>query len=833
MKFTLGWLKDHLETEASIDEIATALSAIGLEVDGIEDPGEALGAFTIARVTEAAKHPDADKLQVLQVEIAPGEPLMEVVCGAPNARAGMLGVFAPIGTYVPGLDVTLVKKPVRGVVSNGMMCSAAELELSDESAGIIEVDEAHAAHVGQPYIEAMGLNDPVFDVALTPNRPDCTGVRGIARDLAAAGLGTLKPAPDVGDDVEGAEPCPIPVQLDFASQDAAKSACPVFAARLVDGVKNGPSPEWLTRRLEAIGLRPINALVDVTNYISYDLGRPLHVYDADKLNGAVSARLGRSGESFVGLDEKTTDVDETMCVIADDNGPLGLGGVMGGLQSGVSEATTRVLIESAWFDPVRTAQTGRKTGLVTDARYRFERGVDPQSVVPGLDLATRMILDICGGQASAKTVAGAVPDPDVNVSFDPALVEKLTGLALPDADIVRILQDLGFTIEAPAGSKSKGKGGKANTQAANGAVLQVAVPSWRPDVSMPADLVEEVLRIAGIDNVPSTPLSGLDRVARATLTPRQKRARRARRTLAARGLIEAITWSFIPRQEAELFAGGKTLMELDNPISVELSTMRPSLLPGLLAAVQRNRNRGFDDLALFELGQAYGGPAAKDQTTVAAGIRSGAAHLAGSGRHWDGATAGNVTAFDAKADVLAVLAALGIDPDKPQITRDAPAWYHPGQSGTLRLGPKVVLAHFGIVNPRTLKALDVDEPLAAFEIFLDHLPTQKTKPTRAKPRLEAGDLMPVRRDFAFVVDQATPAGDVVKAARGADKTMISDVNVFDVFSGGKLAEEGKKSLALQVTLQPADQTLTDKDIEGVADKVIAAVKKATGGEIRG
>lgn len=818
MKFTLGWLKDHLDTDASIDAISTALSAIGLEVDGIDDPAETLGAFTIARVVEAKKHPDADKLQVLQVEVAPGEPLREVVCGAPNARAGMLAVFAPIGTYVPGLDVTLVEKPVRGVVSNGMMCSAAELELADDSEGIIDVDPALEDRVGQRYIDALGLNDPVFEVSLTPNRPDCTGVRGIARDLAAAGLGTFKPARDAGADVEGSAPCPVEIRLDFKDADEAASACPVFAARLIDGVTNGPSPAWLQQRLKAIGLRPINALVDVTNYISYDLGRPLHVYDADKLSGAVRARLGKAGETFTGLDEKDYAIDDTMCVIADDKGPLGFGGVMGGLDSGSTDATTRVLVESAWFDPVRTAQTGRKAGLNTDARYRFERGVDPQSVIPGLDLATRMILDICGGTPSAKTVAGAAPDGTKTIAFDPARVKKLTGLEVPTADISRILTDLGFSVKP-------GEGG----------ALAVTSPSWRPDIEGQADLVEEVLRIARIDNVPSTPLPRGTGVARATLTDAQSIQRRARRVLAGRGLVEAVTWSFIPRGEAEHFAGdGVSLIELDNPISVELSTMRPSLLAGLMQAAQRNRNRGFEDVALFELGQAYRGARPADQFTSAAGVRCGSAKLEGSGRHWDGAAKpAAVSAFDAKADVVAVLAALGIEADKPQVTRDAPAWYHPGQSGTLRLGPKVVLAHFGLANPRTLKALDIDEPVAIFEVFLDALPKPKKKPTRAKPPLVAGDLMPVRRDFAFVVSKDTAAGDLLKAARGASKTLISDVRLFDVFEGGQLASEGKKSLAMEVTLQPVEATLTDKEIEAISNDIVAAVKKATGGEIRG
>jgi len=809
MKFTLSWLKDHLDTDASLDELEAKLSAIGLEVEKIDNPAAKLAAFTIARVVEAKQHPNADRLRVVQVEIAKGQPPVEVVCGAPNARAGMIAVFAPLGTFVPGTGITLEKRPVRGVVSNGMLVSERELQLSDEHEGIIDLPADMAARVGERYVEVMGLADPVFEVKLTPNRPDCTGVRGIARDLAAAGLGKLKPEPRLGD-VEGDFDCPVGIKLEFSKDTA--DACPVFAGRYVRGVKNGPSPAWLQQRLRAVGLRPINALVDVTNFISQDRGRPLHVYDADKLRGAVRARLGKAGEKFTGLDSKEHAVDETMCVIADDSGPLGLGGVIGGETSGSTEATVNVFIESAYFDPARTAATGRKTGLVTDARYRFERGVDPASVMPGLDLATDMIVKLAGGEPSKARVAGKPPVDKRVIDFDFARVEKLTGLKLKDAEIKAILEKLGCTL------------------AGKGKAMKVTVPTWRPDLHGAADLVEEVVRIAGLDRVMAAPLPRSAGVARPVLTERQKRARRARRTLAARGLVEAITWSFVPLAEAKAFGGGSDALELANPISMEMSSMRPGLLPGLLAAVKRNRNRGFADAALFELGQAYRGDAAEDQYLAAAGVRTGTARLSGGGRHWDGA-ATSVDLFDAKADVFAVLASLGFDPAKAQITRDAPAWYHPGRSATLRLGPKVVLAHFGEFHPATLKALDVAAPVAGFEIFLDALPAQKAK-SRAKPRLEAADLLPVRRDFAFVLDRTVAAGDVVRAAAGADKTLIQDVTVFDVFEGGALAEEGKKSLAIEVTLQPIAETLTDKDIEAVAQKVVAAVKSATGGEIR-
>ena len=810
MKFTLSWLKDHLDTKASLDEIAEKLSAIGLEVESIEDPAAKLGAFTIARVLEAKPHPNADRLKVVQVETAKGKSPVEVVCGAPNAKAGMVGVFAPLGTFVPGTGITLEKRPVRGVVSNGMLVSERELELSDEHEGIIELAPEMSDHVGERYIDVMGLADPVIDVGLTPNRPDCTGVRGIARDLAAAGMGKLKPERKIGK-VEGTYDCPIPIKLEFTKETA--GACPVFAGRYVRGVKNGPSPAWMQNRLRAVGLRPINALVDVTNYISQDRGRPLHVYDADKLQGTVHARLGKTGETFRGLDGKDYEVDDTMCVIADDNGPLGFGGVIGGEDTGSTDETTNVLIECAYFDPLRTAATGRKTGLVTDARYRFERGVDPASVEPGLDLATDMIVTLTGGQPSKAKVAGRAPVKKRVIGFDFDRVAKLTGLKLKDTEIKGILERLGCTLEA------KGK------------TVKVTVPTWRPDVHGSADLVEEVVRIAGLDRVPSTPLPRTFGIARTVLTERQRRARRARRMLGARGLVEAITWSFVRRSDAQLFGGGADALELDNPISTEMSSMRPSLLPGLLTAVQRNRNRGFADAALFELGQAYRGDSPEDQYLAASGVRSGTARLMGSGRHWDGA-AGEVDVFDAKADVFSVIAALGLDPNKAQITRDAPAWFHPGRSGTLRLGPKVVLAHFGEFHPETLKTLDVAPPAVGFEIFLDALPPEKRK-SRAKAPLEAADLLPVRRDFAFVLDRSVAAGDVMRAAAGADRALIQDVSVFDVFSGGNLAEEGKKSLAIEVTLQPTVETLTDKDIDAVAQKVIAAVKKATGGEIRG
>lgn len=811
MKFTLAWLKDHLETDASLDEIATKLSAIGLEVESVENPAEALDAFVVARITDAKKHPDADRLQVVQVETAPGNPPFEVVCGAPNARKGLVGVFAPIGTYVPGLDVTLVKRAVRGVNSNGMMCSEAELQLSEESDGIIDLPDNMAKHIGERYVDVAGLNDPVIDVAITPNRPDCTGVRGIARDLAAAGLGTLKPEPKLGT-VEGKTPSTIKVALKF--DKAHQDACPVFAARMVTGVENKPSPDWMQARLRAVGLRPINALVDVTNYVAHDRGRPLHVYDADKLKGTVHARLGKGVEQFLALDGKTYDVDSTMCVIADDNGPLGLGGVIGGETSGATEATRNVLIESAWFDPERTAETGRKTGLITDARYRFERGVDPQSVEPGLDLATHWILQLTGGTPSKASVAGAVPDTENTISFNPNRVAQLTGLAVPDKQVKSILTALGCKIE--------GKGD----------ALTVSVPSWRPDIHGPADLVEEVIRIVGLDEIPLTPLPRVSGIAKPVLTDRQKRARLARRVLAGRGMVECVTWSFIPQKEAEHFGGGDSDLKLENPISVDLATMRPSLIPGLLSALHRNHNRGFYDAALFELGQTYVGSKADEQKLIAAGVRSGTETPTGGGRHWHQPREA-VSVFDAKADLAAALTTLGINIENCQITRDSPAWYHPGRSGVVRLGPKRVLGYFGELHPATKSLFDLEGPTVAFELMIDNLPDEKKKTSRAKPALPSSDLMPVRRDFAFVVDRDVECDAILRAAQKADKKLISSINVFDVFEGGALAKDGKKSIAIEVTLQPVQETLTDEEIDAVGKSIISAVEKSTGGMIRG
>jgi len=806
MKFTLSWLKDHLDTDATLDEIAAKLTLIGLEVEGIENKAAKLESFIVARVVEAEPHPNADKLRVLKVDN--GSEIVQVVCGAPNARAGLLGVFAQPGTYVPGLDVTLGKASIRGVESLGMMCSERELLLSTEHSGIIDLPEAAAEHIGKRFVDFAGLDDPVIEIAITPNRPDCLGVRGVARDLAAAGLGTLKPAPEGFEG--GAFPSPIAIELPLP--EGAENACPHFVGRLVRGVKVGPSPDWLQRRLKAVGLRPINAAVDVTNYVSYDRARPLHVYDADKLEGPIAARLGRGGESFVALDGKTYEVDDTMCVIADAARVLGLGGVMGGEASGTTEATTSIFIESAYFDPARTAATGRKTGINSDARFRFERGIDPQSQSEGLALATKLILDFCGGEASEVVSAGVAPSGKPAVAFDPALVQKLSGARFSGAEIATALKHLGFTI------------------AGTGPTFSVTPPTWRPDINGAADLVEEVVRLSGADRIPSTPLPRDPGIARAVLTQGQKRVLAARRTLATRGLVEAVTWSFISEAEARHFGGDAAALKLANPISSEMTDMRPSLLPGLLEAARANANRGFEDAALFEVGQFFKGARPEDQANAASGVRTGTASIGGAGRNWDGAGK-TVDVFDAKADALAVLEALGLDPARVQVTREAPAWYHPGRSGALKLGPKTVLGHFGELHPETLKVLDLSGPVTVFEIILDAVPAPRRKGT-AKGALVISGFQPVQRDFAFLVDKDVEAAAVLRAAEGAEKALISRVAVFDVFEG-KGVPEGKKSLAIEVTLTPPDRTLTEAEIEAVSQKVVAQVQKATGAELRG
>jgi phenylalanyl-tRNA synthetase beta chain len=800
MKFTLSWLKEHLETDATLHEITEGMTRIGLEVEEVIDPAALYAPFKVAYVTEAAPHPDADKLRVCQVETDEG--MFEVVCGAPNAKTGMYGIFAPVGSQPPAVDFVLKKAKIRGVASSGMLCSEREMGLSEEHDGIIELEGA--PKIGTPFAEIFGLNDPVIDFEVTPNRPDWNGVAGIARDLAASGLGTLKtPEPKV---VPGTFESPQDVDLRFP-EEGTRDACSRFVGRYIRGIKNGPSPAWMQTQLKAIGLRPINALVDITNYVSYDRARPLHVYDADKLKGVIHARLGKPGEQYMALDGNEYEVSAEDCVIADDTGVLGFGGIMGGETTGCTEETTNVFIECAYFDPIRTARSGRSTTITSDARYRFERGVDPRFVRPGMEMATAMILDFCGGEPSEVVDRGRDVWEDRHVSFRPARVEGLTGMAIEEDEMERILTTLGFETDSAA------------------TPWQVSVPSWRPDIEGEADIVEEVAHIFGFDHLPTTSLPRLDVVAKPVLTLSQNRHRWARRAAASRGFYEAITYSFTHQPWAEAFGGGDTVLELANPISSELAAMRPSILPNLLAAVQRNVDRGVTRIAMFELGPQYRGAEPDEQDTVLSGVRRGAAT-----RSWTG-PAKEPDVFTMKADALGVLAEVGAPVASFQTTADAPSWYHPGRSGTLRMGPKMVLAHFGEVHPGILKTMDVKGPVFAFEIFIDVVPAPRKK-GKTRAVYAVSDFQSVERDFAFVVAADVTADSLLRAARGADKGLIVDVSVFDVFEGASIGE-GKKSVALSVTLQPTSGTLTDKEIDGVADKVIAAVKKSSGGELRG
>jgi len=802
MKFTLSWLKEHLDTDEPVEKLADKLTMIGLEVENIEDKAKALAPFTIARVISAEQHPNADRLRVCMVDPGNGAAPVQVVCGAPNARAGLVSVFSPPGTFIPGKNITLGVGTIRGVESRGMLCSAAELQISDDHDGIMELPPD--APVGAGYAEWAGLGDPLFEINLTPNRQDCAGVHGIARDLSAADMGKFR---DPGiKPVKGEFPCPVNVTIEDAT------LCPGFALRLVRGVKNGPSPKWLQRRLTSIGLRPINALVDITNFMTYDRARPLHVFDAKKVTGNLTVRRARNGESLLALDGRTYALDAGMCVIADEHGVESLAGIMGGEASGCDENTTDVLIESALWNEINIAQTGRKLGINSDARYRFERGVDPAFMVPGLELATRLVMEVCGGAPSENVVAGKTFGDDRVIEFPLSEVKRLAGIDVPMVEMRRILNHLGFMM------------------AGSGPVVKVAIPSWRIDVQGKADIVEEIVRVVGVDKVPMTPFGRGEEPRKPVLTPIQLRTRRAKRALAARGMVEAVTWSFISKQAAELFGGGQAELALANPIAADLSDMRPSLLPGLVAAVQANNDRGFPDAALFEVGQIFKGDRPEDQLTAASAVRHGYASSQGLGRHWSGSKTAD--ALDAKADALAVLAAAGAPMQALQIVPGGASWLHPARSGTIQIGPQNVLGYFGELHPRTLEALRADGPLMAFEVILERIPAAKQKPTRAKPVLDLSPLQPVSRDFAFIVDRNVRAGDIVRAAQGVDKKLITDVTVFDVYEG-KGIDDGKKSIAIAVTMQPREKTMTDQEIDAVGARIVAEVTKKTGGTLRG
>jgi phenylalanyl-tRNA synthetase beta chain len=801
MKFTLSWLHDHLQTTASLTEICDRLTLIGLEVEEVSDPSAIYANFEVAEIIATEPHPEADRLQICTVKSGAGE--QKLVCGAPNARAGLIGILAQEGAVIPSNGMVLGKAKIRGVESRGMMCSGAELGLSDDHDGIIELEDA--PKIGTAAAEALALDDPMIEIAITPNRPDCLGVRGIARDLAAAGLGTLKPdaAVEIKADKDGGTEIAV-----------SGDTCPLFAGCRIEGVKNTESPAWLKARLKAIGLNPINPLVDITNYISYDRGRPLHVYDADKLTGTVRARQAKTGESFVALDDETYELRDSDCVIADENGVLGLAGIMGGLDSGSTLETKNVLVESAWFEPVAIALSGRHHNIDSDARYRFERGVDPASVASGLNLAVQMIVDMCGGTICTPVTAGHMPEATKAVDFNPQRVAQLTGLDIAESEMQRILETLGFGVET-------------------GKIWQVSAPSWRPDIDSDtngADIVEEIVRIYGLDEVPSTPLPRHNGVARPTLTLAQRRAGLMRRALATRGLVEAVTWSFISEKQARAFHVADGL-ELANPISSELSHMRPSLVPGLMAAAQRNAARGADAVHIFELGHEFTGATPGAQRFAASGLRAGWAQA----KNWRGA-AESVDAYQARGDAEAALAACGVNPEGLQILpipEDMGIdWYHPGRAGLLARNPKQPMAVFGELHPALLQKFDIAVPMVAFEAWPDTVPAPKANSDIARSALALSNLQSLTRDFAFEVAAATRAADMVRAAKGADKKLISNVRVFDVFEGGSLPED-MKSVALEVTLQPQAQTLTDAEIEAVSEKVTAAVEKATGGKLRG
>lgn len=789
MKFTLSWLKDHLDTSSSLDEITTKLTALGLELEDVEDRAATYAPFKVAHVVSAEKHPDADKLKVLIVDT--GKEKLQVVCGAPNARAGMKGIFAPDGSFIPGTGITLKKGVIRGQESNGMMVSEREMGLSDEHNGIIEVDAKY--EIGTAFAEIYNLNDPVIDVAVTPDRADCAGIRGIARDLAAAGLGKLKPIDETP--VKGTFKNPVSVKIE-------DEGCPLFLGRYIRGVKNGPSPDALQAKLKAIGLRPISTLVDITNFFTMAYARPLHVFDADKLKGNITVRSAKNGETLEALNDKTYTLSEGMIAVCDDSGVLGLGGIIGGSSTGVSDDTVNLYLECAYFDPYRIAKAGRALEIISDARYRNERGIDPEFTHTGIELATKMILELCGGEASDVFVAGKTPDWKRSYDFDPAFTEKLTGVDVPEKRQIEILQALGFEV-----------GGKKATP-----------PSWRADIAGKADLAEEVVRIEGYDKIPAL---SVNTGAKPAETESFARSRKARSALAARGLYECVTWSFMKKETAALFGSNNNpALALTNPISSELSQMRPSILPNLIEAAQKNADRGYQNTALFEVGPAFSSVKKDGQKTVAAGVR----HVSKGSRHWSGTDASRaVDALDAKADALAALAAAGAPTGNLQVSRDAPSYYHPGRSGSLRLGANV-LAYFGEIHPAVLDDMGVKGPVAAFEAFLNNAPSPKKKGS-AKPLLSLSPFQPVQRDFAFLVDDKIEADALIKAARSPDK-MIEAVEVFDIYKG-KGVEPGKKSVAINVIIQPKDKTLSDVEIETIAKKIVEAVTSKCGASLRG
>ncbi len=799
MKFTQEWLKEHLDTEASLTELTDCLTRIGLELEAIEDPAKRLEGFKVAHVVHAEPHPDADRLKILQVDVGDGQ-LRNVVCGAPNARQGLIGILAQPGCVVPSTGDVLGKGKIRGVESQGMMCSGRELELSDDHDGIIELDD------GQPGMDAaeiLGQTDPVVDIAITPNRPDALGVRGIARDLAAAGLGRLKTLARP----EFAEDGAIKVDADIKLDKDHAWRCPLFIARPFEDVTNSEAPAWMASRLKAIGNRSISSLVDITNWSTITHARPLHVFDADKISGQIHVRMAKQGEELLALDEKTYQLDPEDLVIADDHGPVAIAGVIGGLNTGCTASTKRVILETAYFDPIGVARTGRRHNIISDARYRFERGIDPAFAVMGDQLATAMILEICGGRAGEAVVVGAVPQATPTIDYDPERLKKLTGMDVPPDQQARMLQDLGFEVR-------------------QGDIWQVVAPSWRPDIHGSADLVEEITRLVGLDDLPLTPLPNLDRLPKPVLTATQRRNRRLRHMAAGLGLRELVTWSFLSSAHAQKFGGGDTALKLDNPISSDLSDMRPSLIPNLLDVAARNIDRGFDDLALFELGPVYHGRKPEDQAQHFTAI------LVGKKRpdRWHGESR-DVDVFDAKALAEAMLGDMAVPTANLMLLGGDADCYHPGRFGYLSLGPKNKLGCFGELHPAVLASFGITQRVMVVDLFLDQIPLPKSKGTN-RAKLDRPELQSLRKDMAFILAKDVPAGDVVRAAKAADKQLITEVAIFDVFTGGAL-DVDEKSLAIRLTLQPQDKSLTDEDIAALLDKVAEKVGASTGGRLRG
>ena len=796
MKFTLSWLKTYLDTDVDLFTISETLTAIGLEVEEVIDPTEGLKPFVIAKIEKTEQHPNADKLRVCSVNN--GNEIIQVVCGAPNAKAGLIGAFAPSGCTIPTNGLKLKPSNIRGVDSNGMMCSERELGLGDDHDGIIELPSD--APIGASFADYANLNDPTIEIAITPNHQDALGVYGIARDLAAAGIGTLI-KPDISK-ISGNFKSPITINIED------KNACPVFAGRYIRGVKNGPSPEWMQRRLISLGMKPISALVDITNFMTHDYGRPLHVFDADNIAGNLKVRLSKSGEKLLALDEKEYVFDDQVCVISDNKAINSIGGVMGGAGSGTYDETKNVFLECAWFDPIRTAMTGRKLGIESDARYRFERGVDPSTVLDGIEIATRLILDMCGGQPSEVEVSGKVPVISKTIIMRPERVKELGGINISKAEVIDILKRLGFKVTD------------------NDKTLEVTSPSWRCDIDREPDLVEEVLRIYGYNKIVGEPLPASSRDIVAGLSPMQKRIRMAKRRAAVCGLREVITWSFISSSQAMLFADPKPELILDNPVSSDLNAMRPNLLPNLITAAGRNSDRGIKSVALFEAGNQFYSDKIDGQNFVIAGIRRGQKNE----RHWQ-KNSEDINVYDAKADAISILNAIGVKADNAQVVAEAPAWYHPGRSGVIRLGPKNIMAYFGEIHPNILKKLDVKGPLVGFEIMLGNIPLPRSKVGNSRGPLKSSDFQSVERDFAFVVSKDLAAEQLVKVISSVDKKLIDSVNVFDVYEGAGI-DDGKKSIAVNVRLQPFNKTMTDDEIEEFRQDVISIVIKKTGGTLR-